>query len=443
MVSVMGTTRKMTAKPAALCATAGSPRSAVGANNGGWEDGQCPPFQPRSPRRSAANARRHRKVVLAYSVACFGMAGCGAEPKEISHPTPDNIPVDGSVIGASDVPTGLAAVALDDWLRVRDQLRRSEVVLTIGKSGEIGDDLEEVFGWVVDAEFDAEGNIFVLDLMAQNVRVFDAAGRFSTKFGGSGEGPGEFRDAWGLEILSDGRIVVSDLGGHLNTFAREGGEYIYAGRLPIPSGVSIREGACQIGHRFFVSVRASENELIHEIPMRPGRVSRSFGKGYGARYDLVQYLLNEGPIGCLGDPAQIVFAFGQLPVLRSYSADSGVELWTAVVTDYLQGEIVENRATGSIAYMSGIKDIAIAVQGVGEKHVLYQTSRGEKAAPDEIKIRSYLVDATSGNGALISTSLPFVLDVTETHILGYRVTGIPRVEVRRFASSIHEGRVQS
>lgn len=353
---------------------------------------------------------------------------------EISHPTPDNIPVDGSVVGASGIPTGLAGEELEDWLGVRDALRQSEVVVTIGRLGEVGDDETDIFGWVTDAKFDADGNVVVLDRMAQDVRVFDVAGRFLTSFGGNGDGPGEFRDPVGLAILSGGRIVVADRRGRLETFAKNDSGYVYAGRHPVPSDLRMREGLCHIAGRLFLSVWEQEsNAVIHEVPLLPEGVAKTFGRGYGSRYPLVQRLLTDGPIGCLGDPVQVVFAFEQLPVLRSYNAESGAELWTAVVADYMQGQIVENRSTGSVGYLSGLKDIAMAATGVRGKYILYQTGRGERAAPDEAQIRSYLLDATSGNGGLVSTTLPIVSDVTDTHILGYWVTGVPRVEVRRLA----------
>ncbi len=354
---------------------------------------------------------------------------------EINHPTPDNIPFDGPVVGASEVPAGLVGERLDEWLGARDALRRSEVVVTIGKLGEVGDNDEEVFGWVADAKFDAGGNVVVLDRLARLVTVFDPAGRFLTKFGRGGEGPGEFGDAIALAILSGGRIAVADSRRHLEIFAEKDGGYLYASRHPFPADLHMREGLCQAGDRLFLSVWHGEsNAVVHEVPL-PTHTGRTFGQGYKASYALARQLLSDGPIGCVGDPPRIVHALNALPVLRAYDADDGSEAWTARVADYVQGQIVEDRATGSIAYGSGLKDLAVSVTGVGEGYILYHTVRGEKAAPEEAEVRSYLVDATSGNGALISTNLPIVSDITDTHILGYWVTGIPRVEVRSLAPS--------
>ena len=42
------------------------------------------------------------------------------------------------------------------------------------------------------------------------VQVFELSGKFITKFGKQGSGPGEFNNPTSTAILSDGRIVVAD-----------------------------------------------------------------------------------------------------------------------------------------------------------------------------------------------------------------------------------------
>ena len=85
----------------------------------------------------------------------------------------------------------------------------------------------EMFASVGQVAFDAEGNLYIFDgttgpmlsggmrLMrsgAVRVLVFDAAGRFVTEFGSSGQGPGEFNQPMGFAVLRDGTVVVSDVG---------------------------------------------------------------------------------------------------------------------------------------------------------------------------------------------------------------------------------------
>ena len=42
------------------------------------------------------------------------------------------------------------------------------------------------------------------------VQVFELSGKFVTKFGKYGRGPGEFNKPTSIAVLSDGRIVVAD-----------------------------------------------------------------------------------------------------------------------------------------------------------------------------------------------------------------------------------------
>ena len=50
--------------------------------------------------------------------------------------------------------------------------------------------------------------------MNDRVQVFEMSGRFITKFGNRGRGKGEFDGPISLAVLSDGKIVVSDLNNH-------------------------------------------------------------------------------------------------------------------------------------------------------------------------------------------------------------------------------------
>lgn len=53
-------------------------------------------------------------------------------------------------------------------------------------------------------------HLVVADGVSHEVRVYDSAGRFVRAFGGSGEGPGEFRFLWTVVSQGDGRLVAMD-----------------------------------------------------------------------------------------------------------------------------------------------------------------------------------------------------------------------------------------
>jgi hypothetical protein len=66
---------------------------------------------------------------------------------------------------------------------------RTERALTIGQ---LDGSEEYTFGAIADVDVDSHGRLFVLDRQAQSAIVYDVDGRFQFRFGGAGEGPGEF-----------------------------------------------------------------------------------------------------------------------------------------------------------------------------------------------------------------------------------------------------------
>ena len=80
-----------------------------------------------------------------------------------------------------------------------------QVGLELGVADGTGAD---VFGSIRSITVGDDGEVFVLDAMAQEVRVFDGNGAHLRSFGRRGEGPGEFGYADGLALDPDGRVWV-------------------------------------------------------------------------------------------------------------------------------------------------------------------------------------------------------------------------------------------
>ncbi|MCJ7627031.1 MAG: 6-bladed beta-propeller [Longimicrobiales bacterium] len=70
---------------------------------------------------------------------------------------------------------------------------------------------EYIFGDVVSLAHGSDGTIYVMDRQVPALRVYNLDGTYRTTFGREGEGPGEYkRPDGGLNVLSDGRIVLRD-----------------------------------------------------------------------------------------------------------------------------------------------------------------------------------------------------------------------------------------
>ena len=79
--------------------------------------------------------------------------------------------------------------------------------LRLGTIEDIG---PEMFGRVLDFELDPLNRIWVFEGQAQELRVFDSAGRHVRTIGRKGEGPGEFNQVIGMEWGPDGHMWLVD-----------------------------------------------------------------------------------------------------------------------------------------------------------------------------------------------------------------------------------------
>jgi hypothetical protein len=109
-------------------------------------------------------------------------------------------------------PTGLAQ--LGDRLVIVDSQRHQIVVCGldgkfISKFGRRGKGPGE-FNFPTHVSVDARRRIYVTDSMNYRVQVFDEAGRFLREFGSVGDGPGRFSRPKGTATDTDGHVYVVD-----------------------------------------------------------------------------------------------------------------------------------------------------------------------------------------------------------------------------------------
>jgi hypothetical protein len=113
---------------------------------------------------------------------------------------------------------------------VEGQLVEAADVLLI--DGEIaGGPPEAILGDPREVAIGPQGQIFVLDLQDQRIKVFDQEGNFIRMFGGRGGGPGEFRFAWKLGLWESRIGVAEGQEGRLHLFD-QGGSFVERINLP-------------------------------------------------------------------------------------------------------------------------------------------------------------------------------------------------------------------
>jgi hypothetical protein len=96
------------------------------------------------------------------------------------------------------------------------------------------------FGQIGGVDVDADGNVYITDAQAQEVRVFDPAGAYLHTIGAPGGGPGEFgRGVSGVFVVG-GEVVVPDLGNTRVSRFNLDGDFIASEQIDLAKGIPLR-----------------------------------------------------------------------------------------------------------------------------------------------------------------------------------------------------------
>lgn len=368
------------------------------------------------------------RFVLAALVA-FSACERGPDAHEIVHPTAENAPpADAARIVRDGSPQDLTSEALASWRSVRDSLLTARTTLRIGRAS--GDNDPAVFGRISDALVAPWGDIFVLDDQAQEVRIFDSTGRAVQAIGRIGDGPAEFRSANGIEILGDGRLLVSTRSRGLRAFVETSDGWELDEVIDIPV---VPEDMCAVGDRAFLSGWGqARNTVVHEVVATTDGPHRPFGSGYKAAHWLLRSQMADGVVGCFQEASRVVFAFELLPVVRSFDPGSRTNTWTARIEGFAPAEVVEGfdaRGAYVTRRRTDTEDLVGGLHGLGSDHFLLQTARLNSRART-ITVNSFLVDARTGNGASLGDDLPVIFDPTLERYIAMFEDPFPRIELR-------------
>jgi DNA-binding beta-propeller fold protein YncE len=104
-------------------------------------------------------------------------------------------------------------------------IRRIGTADTKHQSSAVGD-----FSKPTSVAVDADGNVYVTDMLNYRIEVFDADGKFIRQFGKHGDGPGYFSMPKGVAVDSDGHIWVTDsMQNRVHLFTQEGDLLMWMG----------------------------------------------------------------------------------------------------------------------------------------------------------------------------------------------------------------------
>jgi hypothetical protein len=134
--------------------------------------------------------------------------------------------------------------------------------------GGISGDVEYEFGRVTGIDVDAAGNLYVADVLAQEIRVFDAQGVYVQTIGKPGQGPGEIGPGGlvGVFVLGDEVIIPDMANARLNRYTLEG-EDLEATRMDILSGLPLRWD--RIANGLVAQLRTIDTNQNSETELEP------------------------------------------------------------------------------------------------------------------------------------------------------------------------------
>lgn len=113
--------------------------------------------------------------------------------------------------------------------------------------GTVDGDENYQFGMIAALEVDAEGNIYVLDFQAREVKVFDPNGLYLRRMGRRGSGPGELGTPAALILRGDTAGVLDMTNRRLQWFGSDGAD---AGTIPFELGSLSLHSIAETGEMF-------------------------------------------------------------------------------------------------------------------------------------------------------------------------------------------------
>jgi len=111
-------------------------------------------------------------------------------------------------------------------IRFAEEMRIDESALPEG----------EFFGSIADIAVDEQGNVYLCDLRACNIKKFSSAGKFIKVMGRKGQGPGEFISPSQMAV-SDNSLYVYDIGNRRLCSLTTEGEQINCINIPYTQGL--------------------------------------------------------------------------------------------------------------------------------------------------------------------------------------------------------------
>lgn len=349
-----------------------------------------------------------------------------ASLQRIRHPTEENIPSRTELAAYVDQKSSMAE---DRILQEAVQwLSGTEEVFRIGvRDGE----LHEMFGSIKDVAVNGEGDIFVLDYQHKQVFMFGSDGSYIQSIGQAGAGPGEFEFPEAIVTDDHDRLIVADAKLRISVFALHEGTNALESAIML--AFSPKDMCIANGQLFLAGAWLDQgNRYVHSFTT-DGQYVRSLGELYKSDVPLLGQGLSYGPLACGKDGEGLVYMFGWLPVIHSYS-QSGESRWISMLGDFDPTGVFsygasEVRYEGDGSAFDVVENVVAASAELVLVQVKRITQESMEAQLPYARLSTYVFSLESGNGIYVGDKFPPIYAVRANRLFAASASPFPQVLV--------------
>ncbi len=370
---------------------------------------------------------------LFFILIFFNLNGCKRENKNnVSHPTKENI-IDRKSITKFIKKTNLFDHSLSKFFK-------KDNAITIGSNEKNKPDL---FGEIIDIEIDKKNNIWILDSQSSKIKIFSMDKNLVSDFGQVGDGPNEFRNIVGIEIIGDS-LLTAEMGGRIKIFKfdfqNKQEQFKFIDQYTIPFGI---DDFCHTKNHLFLSgVHTNKsvienNYYIHRLDNK-GQIDISFGEVYKSKNWVVSLQLSRASIECSPDNDIVLSTIDSFPYIHAFN-ESGQKIWIDQIEPFQQGEILSgykgkhpyisfetHKSHDRILNLSILENKNIAIQVLESNSDIIEKLK--KSINPTIPLYNIILNTKENKPILINKGFDYKIEsMSEKYFVGYTNHPYPHV----------------
>jgi hypothetical protein len=238
-----------------------------------------------------------------------------------------------------------------------------ENTLTLGESEE---DINKFFIFPISVVADKNGNIYICDTNAIEVKKFDKNGKFLWSLNKRGQGPGEFNRPMDIALDKIGNIYVSDQNNRkIEIFSEEGK---YKGGFKTETGAPLEIAVNSKGFIYIELLRSTNENILHKLNSKGELVSSFVKVDKEEENDFIQSAKN-GVSFCVDHEDNIIISFRYAYKIQKYSPDEKLLFEASRKLPYTPKPLKEVRPQPNMSMIEG--DVITQDITVDKKNNIY------------------------------------------------------------------------